>query len=119
MNLKPFNLEAALRGEKVVTRSGEKVGTIAHFPEIKGSGRSVVFAAVSNMVLAYTVDGERESARGTDHDLFMAPKTEIVKVHLYRHADRPHYIYAQTDRGPTAPGNYKYLLKTIEVEIEE
>lgn len=80
--MKPFDLEAAKRGEPIVTRDGREAKFIAHVPEAKDSLKliirvgSEVFGTRNNGAYG---NGNRENA----FDLFMAPKNRTVWVNLY------------------------------------
>jgi hypothetical protein len=89
--MKPFDLKAALRGEKVVTRDGREVTTVLQ-PD--GLAEPYTVAAVLNGALySYTESGVYEVGdryeigdRFTQHDLFMAAKTVTMFSNIYRDA---------------------------------
>jgi hypothetical protein len=78
MKLKPFDLEKALKGEKVVTRDGREA---SQFFLMKGNeyGHNLVFQ-LDGQARAFPEWGKV----GTVDDLFMAPKERVVRVNLYR-----------------------------------
>lgn len=82
--MKPFNLEAAKRGEPITTRDGRSVRFLAHVPEVREDCRVVVFIDASTCVTSYSEDGRYNypdpAVRGCD--LVMAPR--VVWVNLYR-----------------------------------
>jgi hypothetical protein len=78
--MKPFNLEAAKRGEPIVCRDGTPAKFIAHVPEANDGRRLIVL--ISNFIFTHFENG-REYPSDTDRDLFMAPKRRIVWVNLY------------------------------------
>lgn len=81
-NLKPFNLEAALKGEKVVTRDGREVKDIAHLPSSKSG--YVVAGVLDGDIATFTEEGGFCIKNPyPDEDLFMAPKERVVWVNLY------------------------------------
>jgi hypothetical protein len=83
--MKPFDLKAALRGEKVVTRDGRDVTTVL-LPD--GLAEPYTVAAVINGTLySYTESGVYSVTEGsTKHDLFMAAKTVTMFCNIYRDA---------------------------------
>ena len=70
--MKPFNLEAALRGEPVVTRDGRKVTQVTKFDVAPGADS--VFAVIDGLVFSFYCDGSGLEAESTI-DLFMAERT--------------------------------------------
>jgi endonuclease YncB( thermonuclease family) len=70
--MKPFNLEAALRGEPVVTRDGRKVNQVTKFDV--APGHDSVVAVIDGRVLSFNGDG-CYSAVESQSDLFMAERT--------------------------------------------
>jgi hypothetical protein len=83
--MKPFDLKAALRGEKAVTRDGREVTTVLQ-PD--GLAEPYTVAAVINGALySYTESGVYSVTEGsTKHDLFMAAKTVTRYSNIYRDA---------------------------------
>ena len=69
--MKPFNLEAALAGAKVVTRDGREVKIAGYNPD--GLEYSTVLAWVSQSVISSRKDGKYHPLSDNDNDLFMAP----------------------------------------------
>jgi hypothetical protein len=89
--MRTFDLKAALRGEKVVTRDGREVTTVLQ-PD--GLAKPYTVAAVINGALySYTESGVYEVGDpyevgdcSTRHDLFMATKTVTKYSNLYSDA---------------------------------
>lgn len=79
--MKPFNLEAALKGAKVVTRDGREVSEIYHF-KTDSEGYPVV-AVVEGTRRSYTTDGKFAYCSKEGLDLFMAPIKKEGWVNLY------------------------------------
>lgn len=74
-NLKPFDLEKALAGAKVVTRDGREVSEIVLLKTLR-SGRFPVITVVNGMREEYAMDGTyNEEKSESNYDLFLA--TEI------------------------------------------
>lgn len=82
--MKPFNLERALAGDKVVTRGGREVTFVGHFPQLTPGYRVAAIIAGDQMIRQfgesgkYNMDGQEAIA-----DLFMAPKTVKRWVNFY------------------------------------
>lgn len=88
--MKPFNLEAALRGEPVVTRDGRTVLGIHQFKN-QSHTRNVYFEVLDTQgkVSVFDVypDGfERGKSLPRSLDIFMAPKKVTRWVLLYEHS---------------------------------
>ena len=79
--MKPFNLEAALAGAKVITRDGRPVKIAGYNPD--GCEYSTVLAWAGQFVLSSRKDGKYHPMSDNDNDLFMAPterKEWVVRV---------------------------------------
>ena len=80
--MKPFDLEAAKRGEPIVTRGGEAAKFIAHVPEANACYQ--VVALFSGLISTYAASGHVYSEKTPyDADLFMAPRKRTVWVNVY------------------------------------
>lgn len=81
--LKPFNLQAALKGAPVITRDGRKVIRIAHFPEAKHNAYQVVYLTEGSEEPSFACEDGR-FARGSEDkgDLFMAPKIKTMYTEI-------------------------------------
>jgi hypothetical protein len=80
--MRTFDLKAALRGEKVVTRDGREVTTVLQ-PDGLAKPYTVV-AVVNGALYSYTADGSYEFGDGsTQHDLFMATKSFEAYCNIY------------------------------------
>src|SRR6056297_3034805 len=80
--MKPFNLEAAKRGEPIVCRDGTPAKFVAHVPEAKGSNK--VIALADKLVFTCFENGSRSLfGDETSTDLFMAQKKRTVWINIY------------------------------------
>ena len=80
--LTKFNLEAALAGDKVITRDGREVTQLTHFNVI--TDRSLC-GVIDNEMCTWLIDGVRRVG-GSDREnyqLFMAPKKLSGFVNIY------------------------------------
>jgi hypothetical protein len=80
--VKPFSLDAAKRGEPLVTRNGVSARFIAHVPEAGRPYRVLVLITGRGVPSSHYEDG-RMTANTSDADLFMAPKKRTVYVNIY------------------------------------
>lgn len=117
--LKPFDLEKALKGEKVVTRDGREVTRLVDFPDAMFS--EFLVAAVSDGCLrTYTLKGRENSGSDSSNDLFMVPKERVVWVNLYgdgEGGEAYHYTSQKdADEGgmSTRLGNRAYPITIVE-----
>lgn len=69
--MKPFDLEKALAGEKVVTRDGREVGQIFRFDCVS---KRCIRGVVDRTILSWYECGSHFNETVNDLDLFMAPK---------------------------------------------
>lgn len=80
---KSFNLEAALSGEHVVTRSGLDVVGLAHFPTLPVMRQIVFVVEGAQWTSECDVNGHYypDLKRDSSYDLFMkGPKVKVVKA---------------------------------------
>jgi hypothetical protein len=82
--MRTFDLSAALRGEKVVTRDGREVTTVLQ-PDGVTEEQSVV-VVLNGIVQQYCPNGSfYTDGRSHDMDLFMASKTVTMFSNIYRY----------------------------------
>lgn len=100
MTLKPFNLEAALRCEKVVMRNGEKVSKVFYVPDSVLQSERIV--CVSNGFISYRYATGKifGNSTNTPFDLFMAPQTREGWINIYPPEDNT-YTAAVSDAHAT------------------
>lgn len=75
--MKPFDLEAAKRGEPLITRDGHQAWFVGVAPKEAGAALHQLAVWVDGEFTAYTLDGKfaRPYSEESDLDLFMAPRT--------------------------------------------
>lgn len=71
--MKPFDLEAAMRGEPIVTRDGREAKFVAYVPEADVGHRLIVFIEGAQCVTSLYKTGTYLDPSVSDLDLFMAP----------------------------------------------
>lgn len=79
--MKPFDLEAAKRGEPIQTHDGRAVRFVGHVPEAREACRVVVLVAGKDSPVMMREDGRYGTGDESPY-LFMASRT--VYVNLYR-----------------------------------
>lgn len=82
MILKPFDLEAALAGAKVVTRDGRKASEIVVFRT--ADTQYPVSTVIHGTIYSHSIDGLYFGRANSDLDLFIAPKTHYGWLNIYR-----------------------------------
>ncbi|WP_257755159.1 hypothetical protein [Burkholderia glumae] len=118
--LKPFDLEAAKRGEPLVTRDGRKVTEFHHFETLVY--RDCCCAIVDGFRRWINADGRYYIEGESNHDLFMAPRKVTRWVNLYNaptvhHLARCAYHYP-TEEDARRDADSSAIAVAIPVEIE-
>ena len=80
--LKPFDLEAALNGAEVVTRSGKQVSELVYLKTIRNSNYKVL-ASIDGELETYSDKGAYHSDISSEFDLFMKPQQVTKWVNIY------------------------------------
>ena len=80
---KPFNLQAAIAGEPIVTRDGRKARFIAHIPEAESAYRVIAYVEGETRSDEWHDNGEFLKGEVCDDDLFMEVNTRTVYVNFY------------------------------------
>lgn len=121
--LKPFDLEAAKNGAKVVTRDGRDARILC----FDAMGSYPIVAIVRNdyeeVVDKFCLDGKNRLCGESEIDLFMAPVKREGWVNLHQCKDgiiRTSYVFGTKDEARLNAGRYvgRYLA-TNKVEWEE
>lgn len=113
--MKPFDLEAAKRGDPIVCRDGTPVKFIAHVPEAHKDAR--VLYLFNEWVYVANESGTFQNQ--AERSLFMAPKKRTVWVNLFPSGNDCHYE-TEEDANRMIPKTDKRLGgKAYPVEIEE
>jgi uncharacterized alpha/beta hydrolase family protein len=92
--MKPFDLEAAQRGDKLITRAGEEAEFIAYVP--KAGKYYQVLALSGSMPKTYDTEGRFLQGSESTYDLFMAPKKRTIWLNIYPNQTAQHYNAKQT-----------------------
>lgn len=113
--MRPFNLEAAINGAKVVTRQGNEVEQIMFF-DVK-HGRKCVVGVLDGEIHDWHEDGHFF----TDHeesvlDLFMASVSQVGWINIYKN-NCDSKIYSTLEKATNKA--YESCVATVKVEWEE
>ena len=123
-NLKPFNLEKALAGERVVTRDGKKVTELLGFGN--ASNPIVCYYAEIDLYTTHNLSGRHPDDR--ELDLFMAPKVTTYWANVYKNPDCNEFItgnvfHSEAEAMYNATSEYKSkkgkYIKTISFDLED
>ncbi len=120
--LKPFDLEAALRGDPVITRGSLKVVEIYLFKS--DIDRPLVALIERQKGLAdFDINGKHTGYEGENFDLFMAPKTKKLWIAINmceNFNEKGHHTscaYESLEHLRSIPLYSNYIIKEIEVEV--
>lgn len=123
MKTKPFNLEEALAGAKVVTRSGKEVSQLTLF---NCSNTWPVYALIDGVVESFTLSGNHAFEHESAKDLFLVVEVEKIYINVYEHEKNGLFVSPQCfkdrktaiiNKNNFESVNSKYL-KTIEITNE-
>ncbi len=120
--MKPFDLEAAKRGEPIQYRDGVEVKFIAHVPEAHHSAKVIVLSPAGFI----SIRNEKGRIGTIDNpiDLMMAPKKITYWVNIYKNEYGPlkhcagTLITSEEIANKLAKDN-QHCVKTISFELEE
>jgi len=115
IEMKSFDLEAAKRGEPIVTRNGINATFIAHVPELGELHRVLYTVPNNDYALSCTEDGRHYTNSQSGYDLFMAPKKRTLWVNLYQ----VFYTEDDADDAHATSNSHRIGGKAYPVEIEE
>ena len=89
--MKPFDLEAALRGEAVITRDGREVTELYYF---KTNHSTAKLAVVIDGAIRWYDDLGKSRILGHEHfDLFMKSKTHKGWINIYSNSNKDGFLY--------------------------
>lgn len=119
--MKPFDLQAAIRHEPVVTRDGRPYTFGAYNPNAAAAAQIVGW--VGDKSISHYQTGRRSCNDIDDFDLFMAPRKTELWLNLYRSKDgliyHSHHLSESDALQYTDFNNGTVLAKAIKVEFEE
>jgi hypothetical protein len=120
--MKPFNLEKALAGERVITNDGREVLDMAYLQKRKWYPVLVLFAD-ANIIQAYTIDGL--CCLGNENDnLFMYSQKMTYYLNIYRNKKSKEvwtakWTYLTEEESRRNISDLDFYVKTIAFEIED
>lgn len=116
--LKPFDLDKALRGAKVVTRDGREVVKVYHIPELTHDER--VLAVVNGCSISLNENGRYWDKDIEDRrDLFLSvPEPREVKQTMWINtlASGEMYIHSSIEKAKSV-SSYERAYKSIAEEV--
>lgn len=113
--MKPFNLEEAKAGKKVVTRDGREFIYAGYNPKVKPD--RVIVGWVDGNTSAVGVDGHYlPDGRESNYDLFMATETNTVWIHVYHPFGVKGKVFAEVVYKQPKP--YSTTIEIIPIEFE-
>ena len=117
--MKPFDLEAAKRGEPLITRDGVEAHFIAHTDKVTGAYK--VLTLINGSWHSFTEQGKRHSGGISTLDLFMAPKKRTVWLNLYdiHPSHGSGYFYPSQEEADDAASHERVGGRAWPLEIEE
>lgn len=124
---KPFDLEAALAGDAIITREGASAKFVAYLPECAPDSQLAVTVRLPGFKYAmkyrYRTDGKWVDSEDHPLDLFMVPKTVTrwVNVHKSRFTSgystgETTYLTEQEAKDSIIKNTY---IKTLQITFEE
>ena len=85
MKTRPFNLEEALNGAKVVTRDGREVKKLTYFDASKND-HYPLYGVVGTLICCWTITGQHHIDTDNNHnDLFLSVEPKRIWVNVYQH----------------------------------
>lgn len=121
--MKPFDLEAAKRGDPLICRDGVVVTFVAHVPHhVDTDSRFLVLRG--GYVIYFSEDGKYwDDGDESNYDLFMAPKKKTIWVNFYNETKSGLFYESELKADEAAAATAAYYKrignKAIPVEIEE
>ena len=82
MKTKPFDLDAAMNGAKLVTRDGREAKFIAYVPEATAR-TSRLLVLIEGQVFSLAEEGNYLAKGECKHDIFLAVPTRSINGHEY------------------------------------
>lgn len=114
--MKPFDLDAAKRGDPLVTRDGRAALEFRYFATVDGSYKCR--AVIEGACESFTLDGVFYVERESREDLFMAPRKVTRFLNLYVNGVCYHFA---TEKDARDHCGYREpdLAVAVPIEIEE
>lgn len=81
--MKPFNLQEALAGKRVVNGYGDEAKNVTHFPSAN-QGEECIAASVDGQLQMFTISGQYLAAHPCQSDLHMGSEKREAWLNLYK-----------------------------------
>lgn len=119
---KPFNLAAALAGDKVLLRDGRTARVVHHNPNAYHSGYTIVGFDSDEKLLAWSIDGGycHGSEEYGEDIIGMAPKTETRTLwfNVYTDPMNGHQLYGSREAATSHVSSPEQLIETRSITFE-
>ena len=117
--MKPFDLEAAKRGEPICDRAGNPVRFIAHVPEATNPGKRVIVLTLDGAISLHYENGAY-ALSDCDYDLFMATKRvkRERRVNIYSE-NLEDYLHLTEEQANEEAAPSRIACVRVEYEFEE
>jgi hypothetical protein len=118
--MKPFDLEKALAGAKVVTRDGREVTQLTRFDVY---GNYPLIGIINKQRESFQLNGQFGDNKESNWDLFMAPEKKSIWINVYEDNLRKqlgivaHCSLDQAIKHKFTPNGFDYI-KTVEITNE-
>ena len=117
--MKPFDLEAAKRGEPICDRAGNPVRFIAHVPEATNPGKRVIVLTLNGAISLHYENG-RYTPSDCDYGLFMATKKVKREGWINVYSRRPNdAMHPSKEKADIGAARGRIACVYIEYEFEE
>lgn len=118
---KPFDLEAALRGEPIIDNMGNKFLEIMHSSIAKEKGYFISLAAFREDGHLFSFNKEGVCATNPGCYLLMAPKIKTYYISIYKQDNERYsgFIHSTEEEALILSKQHGHYIKTISFEIGE
>lgn len=117
--MKPFDLEAAKRGEPICNRDSEGCVFITHVPDANPEYRVVALTPFKEVYCFYETGSYYCDDSVSRHDLFMAPRKRTVWVNLYEEGKFARHYESEGSANKGADGTTRIGNRAWPLEIED
>ena len=121
--MKPFDLEAAKRGEPICDRAGNPFRFIAHVPEAANPGKRVIALTLDGAISLHYENGTyalNDCDSDCDYDLFMATKKVKREGWINVYPGHTHdCMHPSKEKANVAASESRIACVHVEYEFEE
>ncbi len=117
--MKPFDLEAAKRGEPIQNKRGAERRFVAHAPDAEPSQRVICLNETGHVRCYSEQGGYCVDCESDTHDLCMAPRKRTVWVNLYEEGKFANHHENEESANERADGTNRIGNRAWPLEIED